>query len=106
MVEVDGGYDFDHFVDALISEWEWVEEIAEEWPTLDGEERASIMEDWPSNTQMLLDLRAYVSEHRLTQEQKAKYNTLRSLIARNRPALVALGFRLPPVAQEALPKAS
>lgn len=83
---------FDHFVRLLIGRWEDAVEMQSKWLSMDQEERAFETEDWPVNNDIHQDLADYVSEHDLTEDQKAQWARLNELVAEYTETLREMGY--------------
>ncbi len=80
----------ERYLHYLTSEWEGVPLLAEEWHEWDEHSRFSFAMDWPIREDRLGELRQWAEQDVLTSTQRARYDELLELVARNRPILERL----------------
>jgi hypothetical protein len=85
---------FDWLCDYVASQWGQLPELAAEWHAWDIESRMDFLTDWPvaeSYTEILL---ARERTLRLSADDAARLQEVRSLVERNRPILAQLEARI------------
>jgi predicted TIM-barrel fold metal-dependent hydrolase len=77
----------EHALASLRREWQSIPELAAEWGEWDEHSRFVFALDWPVCEDSLHQLREWAEQDVLTPEQRAQYDELLELVARNRPVL-------------------
>ncbi|HET8628712.1 MAG TPA: hypothetical protein VFL91_14925 [Thermomicrobiales bacterium] len=80
----------EHALASLHREWQSIPELAAEWDEWDEHSRFVFALDWPICEDSLHQLREWAEQDALTPEQRAQYDELLELVARNRPVLARL----------------
>lgn len=77
----------EHALAYLRREWQSIPELAAGWDEWDEHSRFVFALDWPIREDSLHQLRQWAKQDLLTPEQRAQYDEVLELVARNRPAL-------------------
>lgn len=77
----------DRYLDNLFREWNSVPELAHEWEESEELDRLDFVIEWPIREDRLGQLAQWAAEGLLTPVQRARYDELLRLVARNRPIM-------------------
>ncbi len=77
----------DHLLDVLLSRWGELPTVAKEYNDWSWAERVDFVEEWPLQEMHLERLERHAASGELTDEQLARYEELRKIVARNRPII-------------------
>jgi hypothetical protein len=83
-------HEIDKLLDQLTWQWERLPEVEAEIDDWDLLEQLDFIEEWPLEEMRLRQPEKYVAEGCLNEEQRARYERLRSTIERYRPIISRL----------------
>jgi hypothetical protein len=73
--------------------WRWLAEIETEFDDWHPDDREAFVVDWPVEDERLEDIEAYYEAGVMTEEQAARYEELKKIVARNRLIIDRLADR-------------
>ena len=80
----------DYLLDYLLSRWQEIPVIADEWRTWDAVQKEVFDLEWGLKEERLDELESYANGGKLTAEQVARYAKLRDMVAAQRAVLERL----------------
>ena len=83
----------DHLLFVSKSQWEWLAEVEAKFEDWDPDDQEAFVLEWAIEEERLEDLEEYHRRGAMTEEQAARYEELKKLVARNRPIIDRLADR-------------
>jgi len=74
-------------LERALGAWKEVPSVAREWAAWDDESRLHFEVDWAVQEDLLIQLKQWHHENRLSVEQQKRYERLTDLVCRSRPTL-------------------
>ena len=83
----------DHLLSVSESQWEWLAEVEARFSDWDPDDQETFVLEWAIEEEHLEDLEEYYKRGAMTEEQAARYERLKKLVAKNRSTTERLADR-------------